>query len=268
MKRTIFGALLLFSSISLFAQNQRTFVSGVGLDTNPCSVTSPCRSIPTALGVTNSGGEIIVLDSAGYGQSVTINKAVNIVVPPGIFAAMTPTTSGLSSTALYIAAGPSDTIRIDGLQILGAGVANNQVGVDIGACARTELTNMKIKSVAYPVKVLADVRVLLKNVDASVFTTGLTLSGINTNADTSTLKVLVHNSSFVFGTLGIQINTGALVINNDNVANGTHMAFLSQASFALGNNAASCITPFNAVFSGSSIVDTRTGAGGSVCYAP
>jgi hypothetical protein len=261
MKRTLVGALILFSSVSVFAQN-RTFLSGSGLDTNPCSVTQPCRSIPVALGLTSSGGEIVVLDSAGYGQTVTINKSVNIVVPPGIFAAMTPTTPG--TIALNIAAAGTDTIRIDGLQILGAGVASSQVGVNVGTCARAQLDNMKIKSVAHPIKVLADVRVAIKNLDASVFATGITMTGINTNADTSTLKVWVSGSSLMFGTLGIQVDTGAIVMSSVT----TNMAFLTTASFSFGNNAAACSQAFNVPFSGTSITDTRTGAGGSACNAP
>ena len=62
------------------AQAQRTFVSGVGSDGNPCSRTAPCRTISQALMGTSSGGEVIVLDSAGYGP-VTITQAVSIIAP-------------------------------------------------------------------------------------------------------------------------------------------------------------------------------------------
>jgi hypothetical protein len=43
------------------------------------------RSFGTAISQTNSGGEIVVLDSAGYGR-VTISKSVTIVSPPGVYA--------------------------------------------------------------------------------------------------------------------------------------------------------------------------------------
>ena len=55
------------------------------VDANTCSLAAPCRTFAAALGQTNAGGEIVVLDSAGYGP-MTINKAVSIVVPPGIYA--------------------------------------------------------------------------------------------------------------------------------------------------------------------------------------
>jgi hypothetical protein len=64
---------------------QRTFVASYGQDVWPCSVTQPCRGFATALGATDPGGEIVVLDSAGYG-SVSIGKSVTIVAPPGVYA--------------------------------------------------------------------------------------------------------------------------------------------------------------------------------------
>src|SRR5581483_5352075 len=60
------------------AAAQRTFVSAHGADTNPCSVLQPCRTFAFALSQTNPGGEIYVLDTAGYGP-VTITQAVSIV---------------------------------------------------------------------------------------------------------------------------------------------------------------------------------------------
>ena len=80
------GMLLItfaFASGSIAAQ--RTFVASTGLDTHPCSISTPCRSFGTAIAHTDDNGEIIVLDSAGYG-TVTIAKSVSIIAPPGIYA--------------------------------------------------------------------------------------------------------------------------------------------------------------------------------------
>src|SRR6202790_5104987 len=60
------------------ALNARSFVSGHGADTNACTLASPCRTFAVAFGNTNAGGEIDVLDPAGYG-ALTINKAISIV---------------------------------------------------------------------------------------------------------------------------------------------------------------------------------------------
>jgi hypothetical protein len=65
--------------------SQRTFVSGAGSDANPCSFAAPCRSFTAAIAQTDASGEIVVLDSAGYGP-VVIDKSVAIIAPLGIFA--------------------------------------------------------------------------------------------------------------------------------------------------------------------------------------
>jgi hypothetical protein len=66
------------------ATAQRTFVSGQGVDNPSCSIVSPCRGFAAAVAATASGGEVIVVDSAGYGQ-VTITQSVSIIAPAGIY---------------------------------------------------------------------------------------------------------------------------------------------------------------------------------------
>src|SRR3982750_3043579 len=70
----------------------RTFVSaGTGVDTNSCTRTAPCRSFTAALPLTDVDGEVIVLDSGGYGP-VTITRGVSITSPGGVYAGITATT--------------------------------------------------------------------------------------------------------------------------------------------------------------------------------
>jgi len=76
---------LAFALSSDAAAISRTFVASFGSDSNPCSLAMPCRGFTVALAATDPGGEIVVLDSAGYGQ-VTIGKSVSITVPAGIYA--------------------------------------------------------------------------------------------------------------------------------------------------------------------------------------
>src|ERR1041384_3993146 len=59
------------------AQATRTWVSGVGDDINPCSRTAPCKTFGGAISKTAAGGEISVLDPAGFG-AVTITKSITI----------------------------------------------------------------------------------------------------------------------------------------------------------------------------------------------
>src|SRR6516165_7290011 len=74
---TLFAAILIGSLHVNPAQAQRVFVSATGLDTNPCTFASPCRSFQHAHDVAAANGEIDVLDPAGYGP-VTITKAISI----------------------------------------------------------------------------------------------------------------------------------------------------------------------------------------------
>jgi nitrous oxidase accessory protein NosD len=103
--------LALFASASR-AQVQRTFVSGLGSDSNPCNRTAPCRTFAQAILGTNPGGEVIVLDSAGYG-AFTISKAVSIVAPPGVYAGI----SVFSGDGIDVNAGGNDTVILRGLTV-------------------------------------------------------------------------------------------------------------------------------------------------------
>src|SRR5215469_9168298 len=110
---TLFAAL---ASSDAYALANRTFVSGNGSDANPCSLAAPCRSFAGALAQTSPGGEIAVLDTAGYG-AVTITKPISIVNEEGVEAGITVT----SGDGITINAGASDVINLRGLTLVGAG---------------------------------------------------------------------------------------------------------------------------------------------------
>ena len=65
-----------FASVAR-AQASRTWVSGVGDDTNPCSRTAPCKTFSGAISKTAVNGEINCLDPGGFG-GVTITKSLTI----------------------------------------------------------------------------------------------------------------------------------------------------------------------------------------------
>jgi hypothetical protein len=98
---------------------QRTFVSaGSGSDANPCTRALPCRQFAPAITATDPGGEIVVLDSGGYG-TVTIAKSVGLVAPVGVHAAVT----AFSGNAITVAATTSDVVILRGLYLTGLGAA-------------------------------------------------------------------------------------------------------------------------------------------------
>lgn len=77
LKVVVLVAAVMAIAPAAFAQATRTWVSGVGDDVNPCSRTAPCKTFAGAISKTAAGGEINVLDSAGYG-TVTITKSITI----------------------------------------------------------------------------------------------------------------------------------------------------------------------------------------------
>src|SRR5215475_8931779 len=103
------------ASTDAYALANRTFVSGSGSDANPCSLSAPCRSFAGALAQTNAGGEIAVLDTAGYG-AVTITQSVSIVNEEGVEAGVTVT----SGDGITISAGSGDVVNLRGLTLVGA----------------------------------------------------------------------------------------------------------------------------------------------------
>jgi hypothetical protein len=91
----------------------RTYVSGLGVDTNPCTAAAPCRTFQAALGKTLAGGEIYALNSADYGP-VVIDKAVTITSEGAVGGVLASTGIGIA-----ISAGASDVVNLRGLAVDG-----------------------------------------------------------------------------------------------------------------------------------------------------
>jgi hypothetical protein len=114
--RVFLTAAILALSAPAVALPQRVFVASTGSDTNPCSITLPCRGFSVAIGAVASGGEVIVLDSAGYGP-VVITQSVSIIAPPGVYAGVTVA----SGDGIAVSAGATDKVVLRGLSINGQG---------------------------------------------------------------------------------------------------------------------------------------------------
>jgi Right handed beta helix region len=105
---------------------QRTFVSTLGQDVNACSLASPCRGFAKALTATDPDGEIVVLDSGGYGP-VSVNKNVTITSPAGVYAGISVFAAGDG----VIVAAPATRVVLRGLTINGQG-GDNGIRVQAG----------------------------------------------------------------------------------------------------------------------------------------
>lgn len=177
-KRTVLGvagAIVLTASLSAGAATNRSFVASNGSDANAavnCPLAAPCRSFAAALPITNAGGEIVALDSAGYGP-VIVDRSISITGPDGVYAGITVS----SGNGVTIAtAGVNVTLR--GLRINGVGGANGILMTD-GASLRVE--NCSISgfgtSATAGINVRAAAKVFISDTVVSQNNVGIVLDG-------------------------------------------------------------------------------------------
>jgi hypothetical protein len=129
IKSSHIAAVVIAFSCSLHAypaQAQRVFVSATGSDSNPCSFASPCRSFQHAHDTAPAGGEIDVLDPAGYGP-LTITKPISI---QGHGFSGISVASG--ATGITINASSTAAVSLNGLLIEGGGVGGTGIVFNTG----------------------------------------------------------------------------------------------------------------------------------------
>jgi hypothetical protein len=126
MTRNTASIVIFFATVAFWfgttptQAQSRVFVAAQGSDGNPCSFALPCRSFQHAHDVVASGGEIDVLDPAGYG-ALTITKAISIQ-GHGFAGLAVPSGDGIT-----INAGAADKINLRGLLL--DGIGSGQQGV-------------------------------------------------------------------------------------------------------------------------------------------
>ena len=164
---------------------QRTFVASNGADTNPCSVTLPCRSFATAISKTNPTGEVIVLDSAGYGP-VTITQSVAIIAPQGVYAGI----SVPAAQSGIVVNGSGIFVKLSGLTINGQGGLNGIAFLDgsrlvVERCTVVGMTGLALSDSASSSQLYV--------VDSTFRSSG---AGIDISAGTATIdRVYVENNN-------------------------------------------------------------------------
>jgi hypothetical protein len=202
----------------------RAWVSGHGVDQAGCGApASPCRSLQYAHDhAVNAGGEIDILDPAGYG-AISITKAISIV-NDGVGTAGVQTTSGI---AININAGSADTVYLRGLNIDGVGFAG-LTGVQFNTGASLSLFNCVVRHFsAYGVALAPTADATAMNIvdtvssdnhgggilvrpisnAANVVITGVTAQGNGGSLESDGVTV---DGSKMFGKLGVYIsNTNA-----------------------------------------------------------
>jgi nitrous oxidase accessory protein NosD len=149
MKWTVItlAASLLIMTFAAAAQATvlRAFVSSTGNDVNigaNCVQASPCKTFAVAIGAVTAGGELIALDTSGYGP-LTINKAITIATVPGATAFVVAATG---TVAFLIQAGATDLVVLRNINFNGSnaagttGVQNNSGKLEVHDCKFSQLT--------------------------------------------------------------------------------------------------------------------------------
>lgn len=205
-------AVTLAAPLTAGATAQRTFVSVAGADGQPCSIALPCRSFAAAIAQTNPGGEVIALDSGGYG-AVTINKAVSVVAPAGIYAGI----SVFNGAGVTIAAGAGDTVTLRGLVINAQGGSR---GVDFTAGSKVVIERCTISGAfTYGVAVGGPPApvVLIKDTHISDAATGIDVTGPGGEL----VRLTVTGSVLSRVGKGVHVNAGSQLTIDDSRFIGT-----------------------------------------------
>jgi hypothetical protein len=127
------GMLPLLSCSVAKAQATKIFVGSFGNDANDGSRGSPKRNFQAAHDAVAAGGQIVVLDTSGYG-ALNITKSIAVTVPPGVNGFITVPLG--TTTAININASATDIVALRGLIIEGgANRASETPGTNYGIFA-------------------------------------------------------------------------------------------------------------------------------------
>ena len=129
---------LLAVPVALHGQSAKIFVASFGNDANDGSRNAPKRNFQAAHNAIAAGGEIVALDTAGYGL-LNITKSVTVTAPPGVTGLISASTN--FATGVYINA-PNAAVTLRGLTIENVGIAG--YGIIVNAIVRLHLIDCVI----------------------------------------------------------------------------------------------------------------------------
>jgi len=219
--------LLMFLSAAVVrAQPVRTWVASDGLDTNPCTRTQPCRNFGAAIAAVASRGEVVAIDSAGYG-AVTVNKAVSLVSPAGVHAAIAPTTG----TAITVSAMTGDQVVLRNLYLQSQGATHGISFTSGGSLYVEEVIINGFSSRGVQVDLSADGKFFVtRSVVRGL--PGVGSFGIHVQATGGSAQGVIDGSKFEGHQIGIVASTNARLSVRDTVSAGNFQTGIGTNSGA------------------------------------
>lgn len=193
----------------LAAAAQRTFVSaGSGSDANACSRQFPCRNFAPAIALADAGGEVVVLDSGGYGP-VTITKSVTLVSPAGVYAGIT----AFTGDAIDIDAVSTDTVYLRGLTINGLGGTN---GIHVQNVGVLHVESCRVRNLMLGLRFGLDADLFVKDSDF----TGNSSAGILVEVNAGTAQATIDHCRIEKSVTGIFAGRRSNVTIRDSIVAG------------------------------------------------
>jgi hypothetical protein len=202
----------------------RTFVSGTGSDANPCTRVSPCRSFQHAHDLVAAGGEVIALDSAGYGP-ITIDKSVSIIGDGNYAGINTSFGDGVTIATAGI------TVNLRSLTINGLGTGTNGINV-------TSVSTLHVEGCVISGFIATDIfsssgngiRVALTADRSHIFikdtiTRNNSHNGIFITTSTGTVRASIDNCRSERNGIGFFASNNSRVTINRSVASGNDLGF-------------------------------------------
>lgn len=144
---TLLAVGIACSATSAFAVGRAYIATAAmgGSDANTaynCDIDHPCRWIPTAMTVVDSGGEVVILNSGNYGI-FDITKSVSIIAAPGIYTGIAPPAGQVRAVGID---GNGIEVVLRGLTIRGVGGTN---GIRFVNGAKLTVENCSISGFKY-----------------------------------------------------------------------------------------------------------------------
>jgi hypothetical protein len=226
------SAIALAFGVSAQAATTRTFVSTIGNDANTsanCSPSASCRTFAAALSVTNSGGEIVVLTSGGYGPA-TISQPV-IITAIGVDASISVTTSGANGLTINT----PGNVTLIGLNLHGEATGSH--GVLVQQVGFLRLYNMLIEN-------------FVTNGVGFQVSGGLAIYGSSMNdngnggvtVNNSSANAYVQDTSFDHNYFAVQVSAGHTTVTDSSAEYGSFGFVSAGGTLTLVNDRATLNT--------------------------
>lgn len=126
MKKSLCFVVAMLAFAHAAPAQLRVFVASTGNDSNTatfCSRAAPCRNLQAAVNTVVPNGEVIILDSAGYGTTLSIPKGVSITAAAGVYGGL----NLYGTTGITITAPAGEIVRLQNLVLNGAPTSNTGV---------------------------------------------------------------------------------------------------------------------------------------------